>query len=140
MDAERIARLYRDGQITGPQILRAAAMGLIPLDAVPAGVGDAVGFVARWAEIRGEVQNGMDAIRTANGRLDAVIAAAAGIEAFAGTSLTQAQIISTLKQLATGVRLVAEGEKLALDDIDYLARLQLGLVDLTGGPGPINPG
>lgn len=80
-------------------------------------------------QCRTEVEQGQAAIRDANARLDAVITAAQGIEAFEGTSLTQAQIINTLKQIATGVRLLAEGEKLALADIDYLARLHLRLFD-----------
>lgn len=80
---------------------------------------------AAEAQTRSDIAAGQQAIRDAKATLDAVIAAARDIEDFAGASLTQAQIIATFKQLATGVRLLAQGEKLALSDIGYLARLEL---------------
>lgn len=132
MDAARISRLYAAGQITAPQIMRAAALGLIPVEAVPAEVGDAAAYLATRQQIESDITAGLQAIRDASATLDAVITAAQGIEGFAGTTITQAQTIATLKQLATGVRLLAQGEKLALRDVDYLARLQLWLPDATG--------
>lgn len=131
MDAERIARLYAEGKVTGPQMMRAASLGLIPVESVPPEVGDAAAYIANLQQIRASVAAGLQAIRDANATLDAVITGAQGIEAFPGTTITQAQTISTLKQLATGVRLLAQGEKLALADIVYLARLALDLYDDT---------
>lgn len=81
------------------------------------------------AQIRTDVADGLLGIRAAVVTLDEVIDSAVGIETFPGTSLTQAQIIATLKQLATAVRILAQGEQMALRDVDYLARLQLRLFD-----------
>lgn len=87
------------------------------------------------AQIRADVAAGLQAIRDANARLDAVITAAGPIEAYDPGTKTAVQVLAdvvpAVRQLATGVRLLAQGEKLALNDVDYLARLQLRLFDAT---------
>lgn len=130
MDAERVARLLVAGKVTPDQVARAASLGLVPMESVPE---EARAAVAVEAEIRATIEGGLAAIRDANARLDAVISAAGPIEAYDPGTKTAVQVLAdvvpAVRQLATGVRLLAQGEKLALTDIDYLARLQLRLFD-----------
>jgi hypothetical protein len=56
----------------------------------------------------------------------AVISGAASLEQFQGTSLTQAQIISALKQLAAGVRILAEHDQSNKAQLNGLIRLVVG--------------
>jgi hypothetical protein len=90
---------------------------------------------ANRAQILADCAAGLDAVRQALGTLDGIIAAAGPIERYDPGTKTATQILAdvvpAVKQLATGVRLLAEGEKLALGDIVYLARLALGQYDGT---------
>lgn len=69
--------------------------------------------------------------RTESAQNAAIITAANTMLAFAGTSLTQAQTISTLKDLATGVKMMAVHDQTNKVQLNYLIRLAVGKTDGT---------
>jgi len=69
--------------------------------------------------------------RTESAQNTAIITAANTMLAFAGTSLTNAQLISTLKDLATGVKLMAVHDQTNKVQLNYLIRLVVGKTDGT---------
>jgi hypothetical protein len=95
--------------------------------------GDAVWLAQQRnrAQILADLTAGLDANRTLAAQNQAIIDQARAVEDFAGTSLTQAQIIATFKDLARGVRVLAQHDQVALRQRNYLARLALSAFDAT---------
>jgi hypothetical protein len=83
------------------------------------------------AQILADLHDGLETNRALAAQNAAIISAAQAIEDFTGTTLTQAQIIATLKQLATGVRVLAQHDQVALVQRNYLGRLALAAFDAT---------
>lgn len=80
--------------------------------------------------LREAAADALEANRLAGQQNAAIIAAAKAMESFAGTTLTQAQTIKALKDLATGVRILAEHDQQGLAQRNVLIRLAVG--DLSG--------
>jgi hypothetical protein len=83
------------------------------------------------AQILADVRAGLEVNRQLAAQDQAIIDAARAIEDFAGSTLTQAQTIAALKQLAQGVRVLAQHDRVALVQRNYLARLALSAFDGT---------
>lgn len=82
------------------------------------------------AQLMIDAASALEVNRTLGAQNNAIIAAAFNIESFAGTNLAMADIISTLKQLAVGIRIMAEHDQQALIQRNALIRLRVG--DLSG--------
>jgi hypothetical protein len=83
------------------------------------------------AQIIADLTDGLEANRQMADQDQAIIDAAQAIESYAGSTLTQAQTIAALKQLALGVRVLAQHDRVALVQRNYLARLALSAFDGT---------
>ena len=69
--------------------------------------------------------------RTQSAENAAIITAANNMLAFGGTSLTNAQLIGALKDLATGIKIMAVHDQSNKIQLNYLIRLAVGKLDGT---------
>jgi hypothetical protein len=69
--------------------------------------------------------------RTQSAQNDAIIAAANTMLAFGGTTIPQTALISTLKDLATGIKVLAQHDQANKAQLNALIRLAVGALDGT---------
>lgn len=81
--------------------------------------------------LKQQVQDAMQSNRDQKDEDGHVIDSANVIINFSGTTLTQAQIISTLKQLAQGIVVLLQHDKSDKDQLNAIIRLVTGQLDAT---------
>lgn len=128
MDAERIARLFRDGQITGPQILRAAALGLIAPEDVPPEAGDADAEIANLALLKQRADGAAIVNRQLESQVQPIIDFCKAVSAD-GTPADQVplpNLVNAVRVLASAIQTLAEHDREALSQRTNLARIATG--------------
>lgn len=126
MDAARIARLYEDGQITGPQILRAAALGLIAAEDVPPGAGDVTAAVDLYARLRDAAESSVAMNQALVDQLAPQIAFADAVAADQSADVSTAQLLSVVKNLANVLSGTARAASTALQQLSAHSQLIVG--------------
>lgn len=139
MDATRIARLYAEGQITGPQILRAAALGLIAPEDVPPEAGDASAAVELYAQLRDAAESSVALNQTLVDQLAPQIAYADAVAHDQTPDISTAQLLAVVKNLANVLSGASRAAATALDQLSAHSQLIVGTysVPQSGGPGPV---
>lgn len=140
MDASRIARLYTEGQITGPQILRAAALGLIAPADVPPEVGDANEAVEIHNGLRDAAQQSVVQNQLLVQQLAPQIDYAHAVAADQTPDIPTAQLLAVMKNLANILEGTARAASTCLEQLAAHSQLIVGFYPVTGGPGPVNTG
>jgi len=141
MDAERIARLYREGQITGPQIMRAAALGLIEPGDVPPEIGDPSDAVALYAALHQAAEQSVAMNQILIDQLGPQVAYANAVANDQTPDISTAQMLAVVKNLANVLEGTARAASTCLEQLKAHAQLIVGTYDTTartGGPGPVN--
>lgn len=112
--------------ITAPDTISQAA-----LDAAVALQVQTISIQSNYDKLITDATAALATNRTESAQNTAIITAANNMLAFAGTSLTNVQLISTLKDLATGVKTMAVHDQTNKVQLNYLIRLVVGKTDGT---------
>jgi hypothetical protein len=133
VNAERVARLLDEGLVTPAQVLRAAVLGLVPYDAVPAGAGDPAAEAANLTTLRDKARAALAGNNADRTQDETIRTDAQAIVDSTATTLTQAQLIATLKNLARGLVALAGNDARSKQELSALVRLVVGDLDSTEG-------
>ena len=81
---------------------------------------------ANFDDVLEQAEAALATNRTQTAQNDAVITAANTMLAFGGTNIPQTALISTLKDLAAGIKLMAQHDQASKEQLNRLIRLAVG--------------